>query len=96
MSKGLIIDHAYLASGSHSLAPTPLLHKPAQAATEEELAPLEGVLLVLRNGQRLGAAELAGHGAAVVVAVGVLQLAPCAQQRSVQLQHRTARPAAHQ
>lgn len=72
------------------------LHKAPQAAAEEELAPLQRVLLVLLHRQRLAAAELAGHGPAVVVAVGVLKVTTCAEQRPVQLQHGTARPAAHQ
>lgn len=76
--------------------PLSSLHQPPQSTAEEELAPLERVLLVLWGGQRLAASELTGHGAAVIVAVGVLQVAPCAEQRSVQLQHGTARPAAHQ
>lgn len=73
----------------------PHLHQPPQSTAEEELAPLQCGLLVARHGQGLAAAELAGHGAPVVVAVCVLKVAPCTEQCSVQLQHRTTRPAAH-
>lgn len=71
------------------------LHKPTQSAAEEELAPLQRVLLVLRYCQGLAAAKLASHSAAIVIAVGVLKVTPCTEQRPVQLQHGTARPAAH-
>ena len=71
------------------------LHKPTQSAAEEELAPLQRVLLVFGYRQGLAAAELASHSAAIVVAVGVLKVAACAEQRAVKLQHSTARPAAH-
>ena len=66
-----------------------LLHQPTQSAVEEKLAPLQRVLLVSGRRQGLAAAELAGHSTAVIVAVGVLKVAPCTEQRSVQLQHRT-------
>lgn len=72
------------------------LHKSPQAAAEEELAPLQRVLLVFLHSQVLAATELAGHSLAVIVAVSVLKMTACAEQRPVQLQHGTARPAAHQ
>lgn len=71
------------------------LHKPTQAAAEEELAPLQCVLLIFRYCQGLAAAKLASHSTAIVITVGVLKVTPCAEQRPVQLQHGTARPAAH-
>lgn len=72
------------------------LDESSQTAVEEELSPLQCLLFLSRLTERLAASELAGDGASVVVAVGVLQVAPCAEQRSVQLQHRAAGPAAHQ
>lgn len=71
------------------------LHKPAQSASEEELAPPQCVLLIFRYGQGLAAAKLARHGTAIVITVSVLKVTPCTEQRPVQLQHGTARPAAH-
>lgn len=71
------------------------LHKPTQAAAEEELAPLECVLLVFRYRQALATTKLTSHGATIVITVSVLKVTPCTEQRPVQLQHSTARPAAH-
>lgn len=71
------------------------LHKPAQSAVEEELAPLQCVLLIFSYRQGLAAAKLASHSAAVVITVSVLKVTPCTEQRAVQLQHGTTRPAAH-
>lgn len=72
------------------------LHKPTQPAAEEELAPLQCVLLILGSRQSLAAAKLTSHGAAIVITIRVLKATPRTEQRPVQLQHRTARPAAHQ
>lgn len=72
------------------------LHKPTQSATEEELAPLQCVLLILGYRQGLAAAKLTSHSATIVITISVLKATPCTEQRPVQLQHRTARPAAHQ
>lgn len=71
------------------------LHKPTQSAAEEELAPLQCVLLIFRYRQCLTAAKLASHGTTIVITVSVLKVTPCTEQRPVQLQHGTARPAAH-
>ena len=53
-----------------------LLHQSAQSAAEEELAPPERGLAVPRRRERLAAAEFAGDGTAVEVAVGEGQAAP--------------------
>lgn len=71
------------------------LHKPTQPAVQEELAPLQSFLLIFRDRQGLAAPELASHRLPIVVSVGVLKVAPCTQQRAVQLQHGYAGPAAH-
>lgn len=65
-------------------------------AVEKELPPLQGLLFLSRLADRLAASKLTGDGASIVVAVSVLQVAPCTEQCSVQLQHGTAGPAAHQ
>lgn len=71
------------------------LHKPAQPAAEEELPPPQCVLLFFRFRQGLAAAKLASHNTLIVITVSVLKVTPCTEQRPVQLQHGTARPAAH-
>lgn len=71
------------------------LDESSQTAVEEELSSLQRFLFLLRLAERLAASELAGDDTSVVVAVGVLQVAPCTEQRSVQLQHGAAGPAAH-
>lgn len=73
-----------------------LLHKPTQSAAEKELAPLQGLLFIFWDRQGLAAAKLASHGAAIVIPVGILKVTACTEQRPVELQHGTARPAAHQ
>lgn len=76
--------------------PPPPLHKPTKSAAEEELAPLQCVLLIFRYCQVLAATKFTSHSTTIVITVGVLKMTPCAEQRPVQLQHSTARPAAHQ
>lgn len=71
------------------------LHKPTQAAAEEEPAPLQRVLLIFRYCQGLAPAKLTSHSTAIVITVSVLKVTPCTEQRPVELQHGTARPAAH-